>query len=680
MSEIAKEPCYVRTVKNRCRVCFTCVRKCPAKAIRILKRQAEVIPERCIGCGNCVRVCSQGAKQVVPTKDRVLALLSTGAPVAACLAPSFPAEFFDIDFRVLVGMIRELGFNQVVEVGFGADLVAERYRRLLSENVGKSYIGSTCPAVVGFVERYHPDLLSHLAPIVSPMVAMARVMRKFVDPNLRIVFIGPCIAKKVEAELGTEQRPHADVDAVITFRELRELFDEQSVHSERCVPSDFDPPHPGLGALFPVARGALQAARIHEDLLAGVVVAADGLTNFTCALGEMAAGNLETDLLELLSCTGCIAGTGMTSNETLFRRRARVAHFVKYRMGTLDPTRWQANVDRLAGLDLCTSFSNRDRRLPSIEEQRIETVLQRMGKKVREDELNCGACGYGTCREHAIAIERGLAESEMCLPFVIEEFQHSMKELSISHEQLTNAQEQLMHSERLASMGQLAAGVAHELNNPLGVVLMYTHLLLDETSEDGGMRGDLKLIAEQADRCKRIVADLLDFARENKALLQNSDIRKLVRRTLDGIAVPAGIELQTAFGHRAELCELDPDQMVQVLTNLITNAIAAMPDGGVVRVETAQTDDRVFFRVVDNGTGIPEDIRGKIFQPFFTTKKGGKGTGLGLAVTYGIVKMHRGDIKVHSNADPSQGPTGTTFEVSLPLRGARSGNTPGGDE
>lgn len=658
---------YIRTVKNRCRVCFTCVRKCPAKAIRITKQQAEVIPDRCIGCGNCVKMCSQGAKQLVPTTDAVLELLATGQPVAACLAPSFPAEFVEWDFRVVVGMTRKLGFSLVTEVGFGADLVAERYRRLIADNPGKGYVGTTCPGVVGYVERYQPVMVPKLAPIVSPMIAMTRALRRLHGQDLPVVFIGPCIAKKVEGDDVLRGDGSPEMSAVITFQELRRLFEDQGVMPDDATPSDFDPPHPGLGTLFPLARGILQAARIKEDLITGGVVAADGLTNFTCALNEAAAGNLDTELLELLCCTGCIAGPGMTTKGTLFARRARVSHYVKFRMASLNQELWQSTVDGMAGLDLSRGFVNRDRRLPDVAEEDIDATLVRMGKKTHEDELNCGACGYLTCREHAIAVIRGLAETEMCLPYVIEEFQHSMRELSNSHEELSNAREQLMHSERLATMGQLAAGVAHELNNPLGVVLMYTHLMLDEASEKSPMHEDLSLIAQQADRCKRIVAGLLDFARENKALLQHVKIRPLVQRALEGMRIPDDIDVTVRHLHTSEECELDPDQIVQVLTNLLSNAIAAMPEGGELEITVEEQEDTIVFRVRDTGTGIREEHLNKIFQPFFSTK-GGKGTGLGLAVTYGIVKMHRGDIKVVSNADPEKGPTGTTFEVRLPRR------------
>ena len=186
----------ITTVKERCRMCYTCVRECPAKAIRIYDGQAEVIGARCIACGNCVRVCSQQAKQVADSIDRVDQLLAGNRPVVVCLAPSFPAEFTEIPYEQLVGMLRALGFGGVHEVSFGADLVARQYRRLLSGDSVHRFIATSCPAIVGYVERYHPEMVASLAPIVSPMVAMARAVRHLADEEIEIVFIGPCIAKK----------------------------------------------------------------------------------------------------------------------------------------------------------------------------------------------------------------------------------------------------------------------------------------------------------------------------------------------------------------------------------------------------------------------------------------------------------------------------------------------------
>ena len=177
------------------------------------------------------------------------------------------------------------------------------------------------------------------------------------------------------------------------------------------------------------------------------------------------------------------------------------------------------------------------------------------------------------------------------------------------------------------------------------------------------------MIAEQADRCKKIVAGLLDFARQNRVLLQTVEVRELVDRALRAVPAPEHIAVEVEHTLQDPLCECDLDQMIQVLTNLISNAFAAMPDGGTLHIQTSGDARQVRLEVRDCGTGILKEHMSKLFTPFFTTKKMGKGTGLGLAVTYGIVKMHRGDIRVKSNADPVAGPTGTTFVVTIPRKG-----------
>jgi len=225
-----------------------------------------------------------------------------------------------------------------------------------------------------------------------------------------------------------------------------------------------------------------------------------------------------------------------------------------------------------------------------------------------------------------------------------------------------------MHSERLASMGQLAAGIAHEVNNPLGVVLMYAHLLREECSGDERLSNDLGMIVDQADRCKRIVAGLLNFARQNKAVMQSTDLTRLVDRAIKTAVTDDKIAVRVEHEMADPLAELDRDQIVQVLTNLVSNACAAMPGGGTLTVKTGGDEQKVTLTVSDTGVGIPRENLKKIFEPFFTTKQIGKGTGLGLAMVYGIVKMHRGDIRVESNADPAAGPTGSTFTVILPRR------------
>lgn len=660
---------FIRTIKKRCRMCYTCVRECPAKAIRIADGQAEVIPARCIGCGNCVKVCSQSAKQVVNTIHDVDQLLEGDQRLAALIAPSFPAEFAELNHEQFVGMVRALGFDLVCEVGFGADLVAREYAKLLSRPGNARYIATTCPAIFGYVERYHPELVGQLAPIVSPMLAMARALRLIHGPDLKLVFIGPCVAKKGEA---ASVRVEGELDAVLTFIELREMFMHRSITPEWVQPSDFDPPRPGLGSLFPLKRGLLQAAHIEEDLVTENVISTGGHRNFVDAIGEFEAGDFDAQLLEVLCCDGCIMGPGVSCNSPQCTRRSRVSQYVRTRMATLDQGQWEADIARCAALDLSRVFQANDQRLDPPGAAELQEVLERMGKHSAADELNCGACGYDTCREHAVAILRGLAESEMCLPFTIEQTKKAMDNLAVTNQELAQTQHALVQSEKLASMGQLAAGIAHEVNNPLGVVLMYAHLLLDECAPDAPQRADLEMVAVEADRCKKIVAGLLNFARQNRVLLQPVDVVALAEQCLKALPPPEGIAAAVQSELGDPVADLDADQITQVLVNLVTNAYAAMPAGGVLTLHLSGDEESVHMSVADTGIGIPEENRKKVFEPFFTTKQMGKGTGLGLAVSYGIVKMHRGDIRMQSNADPLAGPTGTTFKLSLPRHGRQN--------
>ncbi len=646
-------------------MCYTCVRECPVKAIRITEGQAKVEAERCIACGNCVKVCSQNAKLLRNTADEVLELLATGERVAACVAPSFPAEFIDMDYTQMVGMLRSLGFNLVVEVAFGADLVARQYWELLLTCNGNRYISTTCPAIINVVERYYPELVPMLAPIVSPMIATARALRHLHGKDLKVVFIGPCIAKKMEAR---SERVPGEINAAITFSELRGLFDAADLHAANVEPSDFDPPRGSAGGLFPISRGVLQAANLREDLLTGEIVATQGRTHVLEAIREFADGDLGAKLLEVLCCEGCIMGAGLTNNLPLFNRRRRVRTYVNQQMKTCDHERWQHDMEEMSRLDLSRRYQANDQRLPAPEHGEIEAIMLRMGKRFPADELNCGACGYDTCREHAVAIHKRLAETEMCLPHTIDQLRMALREVETSHVQLAATQEALVQSEKLASMGQLAAGIAHEVNNPLGVVLMYAHLLLDDCDPQSKMREDLVMIAEQADRCKKIVAGLLHFARQNKVVRIPNDLRELISRAMLAIPVPEGITVNIKHGLADPLAEVDRDQIVQVLTNLVSNAVAAMEKGGTLSISTAGDEQFVRLSVQDTGVGIPPENIKRVFDPFFTTKQMGKGTGLGLAITYGIVKMHSGDIRVQSQADPAAGPTGTTFTVTLPRK------------
>jgi iron only hydrogenase large subunit-like protein len=631
------------------------------KAIKIDNGQAEVISSRCIGCGNCTRVCSQNAKKFLDTTEEALALLAGEEKKIALLAPSFAAEFTDIaDYQSLIGMIKKLGFDYVMDVAFGADVIAYQYNKIFDNPEEAGTISTDCPAITYYVKHYVPELISSLAPLVSPMVATLRIGKEIYGQEVKTVFIGPCVAKKAES---------TEVDVVLTFRELRKLFRTQSITSKNSTPSDFDEPKGNKAALFPVTRGKLHAIDKMDDIGKENILVASGKTHFKEAIKEFENELNKSQHLELLCCEGCIMGPGMTKDGLYFSKVSKMKQYVSEKEHKLDPAKWQKQFDFYKDHDYAQSFASADRRIPLPAPEKIEATLEAMGKSNPKDYLNCGACGYDTCYDHAIAIVDGLAEIEMCLPHTIEKLHKYIADLNLSNEKLASAQQSLKQNEKLASMGQLSAGIAHELNNPLGIITMYSNILLEETQEGDQTRNDLQLIAEQAERCKKIVGGLLNFARKNQVHYTETDIDKFVRRSLESVIVPPSVEVVFENNLTDHFMEIDTDQWMQVLTNIEKNAIEAMPnEKGILSVILNGNDRDVEFLIKDNGSGISEENMDKIFTPFFTTKPVGKGTGLGLPLIYGIVKMHRGQIHVESNDNPQKGPTGTTFKIKIPRK------------
>lgn len=656
----------VYTIRDLCRVCFTCVRECPVKAIKIINGQAEVLDERCIGCGNCTKVCSQGAKAFIKSGGEMHELLDSGEKVAALIAPSFAAEFEEIeDYKVLIGMVRALGFSYVLEVAFGADLVSSEYRKILENEPDRSHISSDCPAIVACIEQYHPHLIPYLVPVISPMIAMTRVARQLYGEELKVVFIGPCIAKKAESK---------EIDSVLTFSELRDEFAKSGITPSSSVPEDFDAPKGGKGALFPVSRGMLQTINLANNQFDENVIVADGRILFQEALKEFDEGVIEPLHLELLCCEGCIMGPGMSRGGKPFTRRSLVNNYMLAKLESFDEQLWNESLVEFNDLDMSRSFRSRRQEIEIPSEYEIDKVLRSMGKMVAKDHLDCGACGYDTCRNHAIAIVNGLAETEMCLPYSIEKLHKSVKQLAVSNDKLASVQQALKQSEKLAHMGQLSAGIAHELNNPLGVVMMYTNILLDECPADSQMRKDLELIVEQSTRCKNIVSGLLNFARKNQVNHTEVQLHQFIKACIQAVIVPEKVLITVENNLHKSSAQFDFEQMTQVITNLIKNAIEALPSGGAIKISLEDDLNDIFFNISDNGTGIKIDDQEKVFEPFFTTKGLGQGTGLGLATAYGIVKMHKGQITLSSNSDSKAGPTGTTFRIQLPRVNEDIGN------
>ncbi|MFP4498059.1 MAG: [Fe-Fe] hydrogenase large subunit C-terminal domain-containing protein, partial [Vulcanimicrobiota bacterium] len=407
----------VRTIRNKCRRCYNCVRFCPAKAIKVEAGQAVVIPERCIGCGNCVKVCTQNAKEIYSSIEYVRQLLESDQTVIAIVAPSFPGELDDaISPGQLVAAYRKMGFTRVLEVAFGADLVSREYSRLY-EKGGKPYITSACPAVNYYLQKYHHEMLENLTPLVSPMVATAMVAREEYGRDAKVVFIGPCIAKKREAhDLDISGR----VDAVLTFQESRRIMAALGIKMEDLKPKSFDPPHPSWGRAYPITGGALRSSGLENNVLDYNVEAIHGRESFLEFIDDFQEGRADCKLVEILFCEGCINGPMMSDGGGQFHRKRKISDFIKQTQRAFNLEEWQYYMNKYYNLDLSRDFQPEKIDVIEPTTEQIREVLNSIKKYSVEDELNCRACGYESCRGLARAICEGLAEKEMCLTYTID--------------------------------------------------------------------------------------------------------------------------------------------------------------------------------------------------------------------------------------------------------------------
>ncbi len=641
----------VYTVGEICKKCYSCVRACPTKAIEVHAGQADIIESECISCGSCVTVCSQNAKRIRSSVEEALELLrSTERPRCAIIAPSFPAAFLGVPPEKLIAGLRSAGFDYVHEVAFGADLVSRAYRRkfaaLVAEGSEDFMISSPCPAVVSYVEKRFPRLVPHLAPLASPMEATARVVRAKIAADAGIVFIGPCVAKKDEADRS------GDVDVVLTFAELAEIFERSGISFETLEPSEFDRPQANLGRIYPVTGGLLKAAAIDSDLVESPVIIVEGRDRVTDILnvldGKVRSGlTVVNRFFDLLYCEGCIAGPVMNNTLTFYERKKYIVDYMKGRKSNLSPEEWdKANAEYLE-VDLSKSFAPYEVVEKTPTEEEIRAILAKTNKLSAADELNCRACGYASCRDKAVAVYRGTAEVEMCLPYLIAKLERTINDLQEN-------QSRLIQAEKLASMGQIAAGIAHEINNPLGVVLMYSHLLKDDIDPSSEQMKDLNRIVHEAERTRKIVRGILNFAREEKIERRPTDIHELISTSADQILGSDGartLSIVKQFDPTMKVHNVDGPQLRQVFDNLIKNSVEAMSGTGTITITTKEEREAFSVQFTDTGPGIAQDLLPKLFSPFVTSKPVGKGTGLGLAVCYGIVKMHGGTIQAGNNPE-----------------------------
>ena len=385
--------------KSNCKNCYKCIRHCPVKAIRFSGNQAHIIGNECILCGQCFVVCPQNAKEIVDETEKVKVFLQTGEPVIVSLAPSFIANYRGVGINSMRKALKKLGFYDVEETAIGATMVKNEYERMIKEDDRDIIISSCCHSINLLIQKYFPGAMAYLADVMSPMQAHCQDIKKRF-PNAKTVFIGPCVAKKDEAEYY-----EGIVDAVLTFEELTNWLKEERITLEEEMDSDLC----SKARFFPTTGGILKTMAQEKE--GYNYIALDGVSNCVEALKDVLDGKVHKCFIEMSACVGsCVGGPVMEKyNSTPVRDYIAVANFAGER---------DFDIPQPKSSELKKNFAYIEHKLSLPSEMEINSVLRQMGKFKESDELNCGSCGYNTCREKAIAICQGKAEISMCLPFL----------------------------------------------------------------------------------------------------------------------------------------------------------------------------------------------------------------------------------------------------------------------
>lgn len=408
-----RQPIY--TELSNCRDCYRCVRMCPVKAIQIKDAHAVIIYDRCTFCGICVNECPNGVKQLRNDVDKAIMALMSKRKVIVSLAPSYVSEFQGLGDN-FVRALYKLGFDAVSETAIGAALVSEALDLYMDEHGEAPFISTACPSVVQLVRKYYPECINELAPVPSPLQTHSAYLRHLYGDDITIVFIGPCIAKKVEAD---EYPGYPDI--ALTFREVETWLEEENIILEDIdtgIAIDFVPAKAGRSSIYPIENGQIETSRIWMNQFIGQpALSVSGTSNIMASL----AGTHTQDFLETLSCEGgCVNGPGTSRNDSAVIRKKAVAQHVFERMTEPDIFRGDSE---FAGEVLKKGYgilkSDKPMEAPvaasTHTDEEIEKALQKLGKTSPADELNCGGCGYPTCRDMARALLDGLAETEMCV-------------------------------------------------------------------------------------------------------------------------------------------------------------------------------------------------------------------------------------------------------------------------
>lgn len=396
-----------------CKNCYKCIRSCPVKAIEFKNDQAQIIEEACVLCGKCLQVCPQNAKSVKNDVDKVKNFINNKQKVYASVAPAFAPAFNIDNEKNKFGILKKLGFTHVEETAIGASRVSKEYEDLMSKKEMPNIITTACPTVVSLVEKYYPELISQLAPVVSPMIAHAKMMKEMYGARIKIVFIGPCISKKEEFK---DNQNDDLIDAVITFEELEKWVESEGLSFEDDYEIDINGMYNNKARFYPAPGGIIKSLNPNKKY-DYKLIKFDGLERCIEILDGVKKGNIKNYFIEMNSCVGsCLGGPCLNSNCASFLElKDRLDNYVK-----VTPSNSKPGVEFDSRINVSKYFRDKSWAYKIPPETTIREILNKIGKFSKEKELNCGACGYSNCREKAIAVYNKKADINMCLPYMRE--------------------------------------------------------------------------------------------------------------------------------------------------------------------------------------------------------------------------------------------------------------------
>lgn len=400
---------FVNFSKANCKNCYKCLRACPVKAIKFHHEQAEVVDERCIACGHCMIVCPQNARNIESDLEAVKEKLKNNSKVMVSVAPSFAGAFGE-DSKALVSALKKLGFTRVEETAIGAYIVLHEYQQYIDTKPQSNYITTCCPSGNYLIETYFPSLIKYMLPVLSPMMTHGKILKSQYGEDVFTVFIGPCYAKKAEA---SEYCEHDHIDAVLTFEELAHWFQEEGIELDKLPKEEFDENSLLEGRRFPVIGGILDGLTVRDNMDKITVCGTEECMELFQAMEK---GNVSNLCIELSACNeSCIGGPAMPDNGFCsYTRRHWVKNYLNSKKDIVKPEVKLVTED----FNFYRSFRSKAIEPQQPSEDDIRKILKEMGKVVEADELNCGVCGYNTCREKAAAVYHGMAESTMCLHYM----------------------------------------------------------------------------------------------------------------------------------------------------------------------------------------------------------------------------------------------------------------------